>query len=332
MEIAGAGRGFARVGDDVTDCGLCFREYTMMTQRIVTSLTGLALVMFCAAPAARAQGQQDFSQVQIKTTKLAGNFYTLDGQGGTIGILSGPDGVFMVDAQFAPLSEKIMAAIKQISDGRIRFLVNTHVHGDHTGGNENFGKAGATILARENLRTRLEKPNPGANGQPGVPTPPAGLPMITYDAPLTIRMNGEEVRLIPAPRAHTDGDTFVKFVNADVIMTGDFYRSIQFPNIDRANGGSLPGLVDALNAVIANAGPNTKIVPGHGPVVDRAAVTAHRDMVVAIRDKVATMVREGKTQEQVVAAKPTSDFDAKVQQPGTTGDRFVGQLYAELKK
>ena len=332
MEIAGAGRGFARVGDDVTDCGLCFREYNMMTQRIVTSLTGLALVMLCAAPTARAQGQQDFSQVQIKTTKLAGNFYTLDGQGGTIGVLPGPDGVFMVDAQFAPLSEKIMAAIKQISDGRIRFLVNTHVHGDHTGGNENFGKAGATILARENLRMRLEKPNPGANGQPGVPTPPAGLPMITYDSPLTIRINGEEVRLIPAPKAHTDGDTFVKFVNADVIMTGDFYRSIQFPNIDRANGGSLPGLVDALNAVIANAGPNTKIVPGHGPVVDRAAVTAHRDMVVAIRDKVATMVREGKTQEQVVAAKPTSDFDAKVQQPGTTGDRFVGQLYAELKK
>ena len=316
----------------MTDCGLCFREYNMMTQRIVTSLTGLALVMLCAAPAARAQGQQDFSQVQIKTTKLAGNFYTLDGQGGTIGVLPGPDGVFMVDAQFAPLSEKIMAAIKQISDGRIRFLVNTHVHGDHTGGNENFGKAGATILARDNLRTRLEKPNPGANGQPGVPTPPAGLPMITYDSPLTIRINGEEVRLIPAPKAHTDGDTFVKFVNADVIMTGDFYRSIQFPNIDRANGGSLPGLVDALNAVIANAGPNTKVVPGHGPVVDRAAVTAHRDMVVAIRDKVATMVREGKTQEQVVAAKPTSDFDAKVQQPGTTGDRFVGQLYAELKK
>ena len=290
-----------------------------------------ALAMLTPAPA-RAQAQPDYSQVQIKTTKLANNFYTLDGQGGTIGVLAGPDGVFMVDAQFAPLSEKITAAIKQISDGRIRFLVNTHVHGDHTGGNENFGKAGATILARENLRNRLEHPNPGANGAPGTPMPAAGLPMITYDAPLTVRLNGEEVRLIPAPKAHTDGDTFVKFVNADVIMTGDFYRSIQFPNIDRANGGSLPGLIDALNAVIANAGPNTKIVPGHGPVVDRAAVTAHRDMVIAVRDKVATLVREGKTQEQVVAAKPTSDFDAKVQQPAATGDRFVGQLYAELKK
>jgi glyoxylase-like metal-dependent hydrolase (beta-lactamase superfamily II) len=144
-------------------------------------------------------------------------------------------------------------------------------------------------------------------------------------------MNGEEVRLIPAPVAHTYGDTFVRFTNADVIMTGDFYRSIQYPNIDRNNGGSLPGLIAALGFVIANAGPNTKIIPGHGPIVDRNAVTAHRDMVVAVRDKIAPMVRDGKTLEQVVAAKPTADFDAKVQQPGTTGERFVGQVYAELK-
>jgi glyoxylase-like metal-dependent hydrolase (beta-lactamase superfamily II) len=303
----------------------------MTTIRVSRALLAAGLVAAASAPVL-AQGQQDFSKVEIKTNIVTQNFYTLDGQGGTIGVLTGPDGVFMVDAQFAPLTDKIVAAIKQISDGRIRFMVNTHVHGDHTGGNENLGKLGVTFLARENLRMRLEKPNPGANGAPGVPTPPAGLPVITYDAPVTIRMNGEEVRLIPAPAAHTDGDTFVKFVKADVIMTGDFYRSIQYPNIDRANGGSLPGLINALDAVIANAGPNTKIIPGHGPTVDRNAVTAHRDMVVALRDKVAPLVREGKTQEQVVAAKPTADFDAKVQQPGTTGDRFVGQLYAELKK
>ena len=290
-----------------------------------------ALLLTAASVPARAQGQQDFSKVEIKTTKVSSNFYTLEGQGGMIGVLSGPDGVFMVDAQFAPLSDKIVAAIRQISDGRIRYLVNTHVHGDHTGGNENFGKIGVTILARENLRMRLEKPNPGANGAPGVPMPAAGLPVITYDAPITVRMNGEEVRLIPAPVAHTDGDTFVRFTNADVIMTGDFYRSIQYPNIDRNNGGSLPGLIAALGFVIANAGPNTKIIPGHGPTVDRNAVTAHRDMVIAVRDKIAPMVRDGKTLEQVVAAKPTADFDAKVQQPGTTGERFVGQVYAELK-
>jgi glyoxylase-like metal-dependent hydrolase (beta-lactamase superfamily II) len=308
-------------------------EYKMMTTTIRPSRALLAAFLLAAAsPSVLAQAQQDFSKVEIKTTKVGSNFYTLEGQGGMIGVLAGPDGVFMVDAQFAPLTEKIVAAIKQISDGRIRFLVNTHVHGDHTGGNENLGKMGVTILARENLRMRLEKPNPGANGAPGVPMPAAGLPVITYDAPVTIRMNGEEVRLVPAPAAHTDGDTFVKFVNADVIMTGDFYRSIQFPNIDRANGGSLPGLVNALNAVIQMAGPSTKIIPGHGPTVDKNAVTAHRDMVIAVRDKVAALVKDGKTQEQVVAAKPTADFDAKVQQPGTTGDRFVGQVYAELKK
>jgi glyoxylase-like metal-dependent hydrolase (beta-lactamase superfamily II) len=304
-----------------------------MNRRCVSSFASVLFALTLLAPfALRAQAPPDFSKVEIKTTKLADNFYTLEGQGGTIGVLPGPDGVFMVDSQFAPLSEKIAAAIKQISDRPIRFLVNTHVHGDHTGGDENFGKMGVTILARENLRNRLEHPSPGANGQPGVPMPPAGLPVITYDAPLTMRLNGEEIRLIPAPKAHTDGDTFVQFVNANVIMTGDFYRSIQYPNIDRTNGGSLQGLIDALNAVIKAAGPATKIVPGHGPVVDRAAVTAHRDMVVALRDKVAKLVKEGKTQEQVVAAKPTADYDAKVQQPGTTADRFVGQLYAELKK
>jgi glyoxylase-like metal-dependent hydrolase (beta-lactamase superfamily II) len=295
---------------------------------MLSLLAGLLLL----APMAQAQGQPDFSKVEIKATKLGTNFYALDGQGGTIGVLTGPDGVFMVDAQFAPLSEKIAAAIKQVSDRPIKFLVNTHVHGDHTGGNENFGKMGVTILARQNLRNRLEHPNPGANGQPVAPTPAPGLPVITYDAPITIRMDGEEIRLIPAPVAHTDGDTFVKFVNNNVLMTGDFYRSIQFPNIDRANGGSLPGLIAALDAVIANSDANTKIVPGHGPVVDRAAVVAHREMVMGVRDKVAALIREGKTQEQVVAAKPTSEFDAKVQQAGTTGDRFVGQLYAELKK
>ncbi len=304
-----------------------------MNRRHLASLASLSFALTLAAPLAlHAQAPPDFSKVEIKTTKLADNFYTLEGQGGTIGVLPGPDGVFMVDSQFAPLSEKIAAAIKQISDKPIKFLVNTHVHGDHTGGDANFGKMGVTILARPQLRERLEHPSPGANGQPGVPTPPAGLPTITYDAPLTLHMNGEEIRLIPAPKAHTDGDTFVQFVKANVIMTGDFFRSIQYPNIDRTNGGSLPGLIAALDAVIKTAGPATKIVPGHGPVVDVAAVKAHRDMVIAIRDKVAKLVKEGKTQEQVVAAKPTADYDAKVQQPGTTADRFVGQLYAELKK
>lgn len=277
------------------------------------------------------QGAPDFSKVEIKTTKLANNFYTLEGQGGMVGVLTGPDGVFVVDTQFAPLTPKLLAAIKQVSSGPVRFVVNTHVHGDHTGGNENFAKAGATILARENLRERLIHPAPGANGAPGVSAPQGALPVITYDAPVKVHMDGEEVVLIPVPRAHTDGDTMVLFRNADVVMSGDFYRSVGYPNIDRANGGSLNGMLDGLGALAGLAGPNTKIVPGHGPMVNRTAVVAHRDMILAVRDRVAKMIQDGKSSDEVIAAHVTSDYDSKIPEVGTTADRFVGQVYAELK-
>jgi cyclase len=296
-----------------------------------TVIVLVAVLAFGVPGRVLAQGQ-DFSQVQIKTTRVAANFYTLEGSGGTIGVLTGPDGVLMVDAQYAPLSDKIVAAIKQVSDGRIRFLVNTHVHPDHTGGNENIGKLGATIFARENLRARLAKPAPQANGQPGVPAPPAALPMVTYDGPVMFRMNGEEVRLIPVPVAHTDGDTMVYFANADALMTGDFYRSLGYPNIDRGNGGTMNGMLAGFDAITKLAGPATRIIPGHGATVDRNAVAAHRDMMIAVRDKVAALVRQNKTQEEVIAAKPTAEYDARVTgATPMTADRFVGQLYQELK-
>ena len=290
-------------------------------------LSALAMM----AVSANAQAQQDFSKVEIKTTKITNNFYTLEGQGGTIGVLTGPDGVFMVDAQFAPLTDKIVAAIKKISPGPIRFMVNTHVHGDHTGGNENLGKMGVTILARPELRNRLAHPAPGANGAPGTPAPAPALPLLTYTTPVTFHMDGEEVQLIPIPRAHTDGDTLVYFPVNDVIMTGDFFRSLGYPNIDRANGGSMNGMIDGLGRVIALAGPKTRIIPGHGDIVDRAGVMAHRDMMLAIRDRIAPLVSQGRTLEQVVAAKVTADYDAKVPSASTTSERFIGQVYAELK-
>jgi cyclase len=295
-------------------------------------LIGVAVAAVAAAAGVPVLAQQDFSQVQIKTTKVGGNFYTLEGSGGTIGVLAGPDGVLMVDAQFAPLTDKIVAAIKQVSDGRIRYLINTHVHGDHTGGNENLGKLGATIFARENLRARLMKPAPLANGQPGVPTAPVGLPTVTYDAPITFHMNGEDVQLIPVPLAHTDGDTMVYFPAVNVIMTGDFYRSTGYPNIDRANGGTMKGMLAGFDAIVKLARPDTKIVPGHGAVVDKTAVAAHKAMMEGVRDKVAVLVRQNKTQEEVMAAKLTAEFDSKVTgATPTTADRFVGQLYQELK-
>ena len=292
----------------------------------------LMAALAAAAVMALGQGAPDFSKVQIKTNKLSDNFYTLEGQGGTIGVLTGPNGVLMVDAQFAPLSDKIAAAIKQLSGGQpIKYLINTHVHGDHTGGNENFAKMGATIIARPELRNRLAHPNPGANGQPGMPAPAAALPIINYAGNLTIQMDGEEVRVFAIPRAHTDGDTMVQFVGNNAIMTGDWYRSVQFPNIDRANGGSLRGLEDAMARVIAMCDANTKVIPGHGEMVDRAALMEHRDVIMGVHRKVAALIKQGKSQDEVIAAKPAAEYASKIKEVGMTEDRFVGQVYAELK-
>lgn len=299
-----------------------FMRHMSLPASVVSLLLSGALPIGAQAPAAQAPAAPDYSKVEIKVTKLAGNFSMLEGAGGAIGVLAGPDGVFMVDSQFAPLTDKIVAAIKQISDGRIRFMVNTHLHPDHTGGNENLGKLGVTLLAREQLRGRL------ATGQR--PAPPAALPVLTYNAPITVHMNGEGVQLIPVPAAHTDGDTMIFFPNADVIMTGDFFRAVGYPYPDRNNGGSFKGLIDGLNAVINLAKPTTKIVPGHGPVVDRAAVTAHRDMALAARDKIAVLVKQGKSADEVIAAKITADTDAKVDPGGTSSERFIRAVYAEL--
>lgn len=314
----------------------------MKMMRVKSSRTALALLFLtalgakaqapagqAAAPAA-APAAPDFSKIEIKTTKIANNFYTLEGQGGTIGALVGPDGVFLVDSQFAPLTQKIVAAVRQVSNTPIRFLVNTHVHPDHTGGNENLGKMGVVIFSRDELRYRLAHPQPAANGAPGMPAPAAALPVVTYEGRVTFHMNGEEAELIPIPRAHTDGDTLVFFHNADVIMTGDFFRSTGYPNIDRANGGSLDGMLAGLGVTVGLMGPNTKAIPGHGAVTDRAGIIAHRDMILAIRDRVAQLIQQGKSAQEVLAAHPTSEYDARVPQSKETQERFVNQLYAEL--
>jgi cyclase len=282
---------------------------------------------------AQAPPPPDFSKVEIKTTKIGPSFYTLEGQGGTIGALVGADGVFLVDSQFAPLTDKLVAALKPISDGRVRMLVNTHYHPDHTGGNENFAKLGAIILSRDELRDRLAKGAPAAGNAPArAPAAPGALPMVTYEGTVTVHMNGEDVKLIPIPAAHTDGDTMVWFPRQDVLMMGDFFRTIGYPNIDRAGGGTLNGMIAGLQKAIDQTTPATKVVPGHGAITDRAGLMAHRDMIIAIRDRIAPLVQQGKTLEEVMAAKPTSAFDDKVPNAGMTTERFEGQVYAELKK
>jgi glyoxylase-like metal-dependent hydrolase (beta-lactamase superfamily II) len=290
--------------------------------RLMTILVLIAAMTLAAA----AQGQPDFSKVEVKITQIAPNLYTLEGQGGTMGALVGPDGVFVVDAQFAPLTEKLVAAVRRVTEIPIKYLVNTHVHGDHTGGNDNFGKMGVLLFSRDQLRDRLIRPGGNAAS-----APPAALPKVTYDGPVTLHLNGQNIQLIPIRNAHTDGDTLVRFGGLDVVFTGDYFRSMGYPNIDRALGGSLNGMLNGLAETIGMMGPNTKAVPGHGTIVDRNFITTHRDMIVTLRDRVAGLKRQGKTQQEVIAAKLTADFDSKV--PGATAmtaDRFIGQVYDEL--
>ena len=298
-----------------------------MTLRITLLAAALAVA---ASGTALAQAAPDFSKVEIKTTKLADDFYTLEGQGGTISVLAGPDGLLLVDSQFAPLTDRLVAAIRKISDKPIRFLVDTHVHPDHVGGNENFARLGATIFSRDQLRGRLEHPNPAPDGTPGKPAPALALPVVTYDAPVSIHLDGEAVLLIPVMRAHTDGDTVVAFPGHDIVAVGDIFRSVGYPFVDVSNGGSLAGELEALSEVADRIGPATRVIPGHGPIADRNALLAQRDMIIALRAKVVALVQQGKTVDEAVAAKPTAEWDAKVPQGAQTADRFVKWVYAEV--
>jgi len=278
-------------------------------------------VALLAVGSAFAQAQQDFSAVQIKTHQVSGNVYYLEGQGGNVGLLVGDDGVLMIDDQFAPLSEKLQAAIKALSNKPIRMLINTHIHGDHTGGNENFGKLGLDIVAHDNVRVRLAKPTTGN------PAPAVALPVVTFADSMTMHLNGETVTIKKLPPSHTDGDSFIHFAKADVIHTGDSFRTIGYPGVDFANGGSVKGMIAALQALYDAAGPNTKILPGHGVVVTRAEIAAQRDLTVELQKRFTDLVKRGMTLEQVVAAKPTADLDEKY----GSSERLIPAFYNAVK-
>jgi len=310
----------------------------------------LAPLLFAAGSfATHVAGQGiDYAKIEILTEKLAPNLYMLSGSagadpahedaaGGRIGVLAGPDGVFMVDSQYAQLTDKVLAAIRKISPEPIRFLVNTHVHPDHTAGNASFVKMGAVLFAREELREELDRPP--ANAAQTTARDPARLPVVTYGMgdPVKLRIDGEIVDLIPVRAADTGGDTMIRFENADVIMIGDFYRNYGYPFIDVNNGGTLKGALEALDQTMKLAGPNTRLIPGHGTIIHRTDIVPYRDMILDIRARVQQMIDQGKSEQEVLAAKLTASYDAKVpggQLPaggGTSADRFIRMVYSQLK-
>lgn len=283
-------------------------------------------------------GQQNqFVGVELTIEHVAGNVYMVQrpGGGGNIGVQVGPDGVLLVDSLFAPLSDKLVAAVREVSDSDIRFLINTHIHGDHVGGNENLAELGVLIFAHDNTRLRFleEKSHFPRQGGSFAPQQPAGArPVVTYNDAIGFHLNGEEVRAFLAPPSHTDGDTFVYFPESDVLHLGDVFRTTSYPIIDLYNGGTLRGTIAALDKAIAMAGPDTKVIPGHGlGIVGREEMQEFLDMILDIRNQVYTMITDGMHLEEVMAANPTAVYDAKWgQEAGWTAVDFVPVVYYEL--
>ena len=257
------------------------------------------------------------------------------GGGGNIGAFAGPDGVLLVDSLFAPLSDKLVAAVKEVTDSEIRFLINTHIHGDHVGGNENLAEMGVLIFAHDNTRLRFleEKSHFPRGGGSFAPQQPAGArPVVTYNDEIGFHLNGEEVRAFLAPPAHTDGDTFVYFPDSDVLHLGDVFRTTSYPIIDKYNGGTLRGTIAALDKAISMSGPNTKVIPGHGlSVVGREEMQEFLDMILDVQDRVYSMIRDGNHLDEIMAAQPTAAYDAQWgQEASWTAIDFVPVVYYEL--
>jgi len=274
---------------------------------------------------------QDYDKVQIKTVKTSGNVYMLMGSGGNLGVLVGDDGVFLVDDQFAPLTKKIKDAIGKISDKEIRFLINTHWHFDHVGGNENLGETGSVIIAHENVRKRMSTDQFIEFFQKKVPaSPKVALPIITFTQDLMFHLNGEDIHVFHVNNAHTDGDSIVYFRNSNVIHTGDIYFAGIYPFIDTSSHGSVNGVIDAAQHILSIIDDNTKVIPGHGSLSNKAELSAYVDMLISMRAKITKQISDGKTLEEIQKTKPAQKFDEKWGHGMLTSDKFVQILYTDL--
>jgi glyoxylase-like metal-dependent hydrolase (beta-lactamase superfamily II) len=262
-----------------------------------------------------------------RLTQVREGLYMLSWRGGNIGVSVGEDGVILIDDQYAPQAPGILAAIRTISDAPLRFVMNTHWHGDHTGGNESMAGAGALIIAHDNVRRRL------AEGMLLREIPPAAgdaLPVVTFDNTVTLHFNGTEVHAFHVEPAHTDGDSVVHFRDLDVIHAGDLYFNGFYPFIDTQSGGSMAGVVAAVDRMLPLCGPETVVIPGHGPLADCAALAAYGEMLGTIHTRVATMIADGATEDEVVAAGPTAEYDAEWGNGFLGVERFVRSVYRDL--
>jgi cyclase len=293
--------------------------------------TVLSMVVLLIAWSSTVSAQRDFSDVEIETTDLGSGLAMLQGAGGNIGVSSGPDGVFLIDDQYAALSAKIRAAVAALSAQPIRLVLNTHWHGDHTGGNENLGKSGVTILAHHRVRERLSTDQVQPLRNRTIPaSPEAAWPVITFEEGVTLHLNGQTIEATHVGPAHTDGDSIVYFHEADLLHMGDTFFAGLYPFIDVASGGRLDGMIEAADRGLAIAGPKTRIIPGHGPLTDRDGLLQARDMLVSVRDRVRNLLGQGLDRDAVIAAKPSQDFDALYGGGFMSPERFVGIAYDSL--
>jgi cyclase len=309
-------------------------------RKTLTSAAAAAVIglLGLLGPQAYAQQPQplapapDFDKVVIKTTDLGNKTYMLEGEGGNITVAVANDGVIMVDSQFAPLHDKIKAAITAISNQPIRYLLITHFHRDHTGGNEAFGKDGATIVAHESVKVHLASgTRNGLTGNIVPPAPPIALPKETFKDTMTVRLQGRAAELRHPADVHTDGDSTIYFADANVLATGDIVVFGRYPNIDFAYGGSIDGMIRGVDEVIAFAKDDTKIVPGHGPLGTKAMIREYRQMLVDVRERIQKLKAAGKSEDEVVAAKPNADYEAKFKVDERAIGNFIRVVYRSLK-